>query len=75
MEHKGATLRFEVSKVNPSLIFHMYVVPMTNNVTFRIVGDGEIKYTPPIVKETNTKPTITVGKDIITTEGSAIDLM
>lgn len=38
MDHEGATLKFEVDKVNPELTFKMYVEPMSCDVVFRTVG-------------------------------------
>ncbi|KGM95680.1 hypothetical protein Z968_08465 [Clostridium novyi A str. 4552] len=58
MAHKGGVIRFEVLKVNPKLTFHMYVVPMSSNVTFRVVGEKVTtvsKPEKPVVKP-NTKP-------------------
>ncbi|KGM97634.1 hypothetical protein Z956_01310 [Clostridium botulinum D str. CCUG 7971] len=59
MEHKGGIIRFEVPRVNPKLTFHMYVVPMTSNVTFRVVGEEQNQdQTKPVEKpkENETKP-------------------
>ncbi|EDS78637.1 leucine Rich Repeat domain protein [Clostridium botulinum C str. Eklund] len=59
MAHKGGVIRFEVPKVNPKLTFHMYVVPMSSNVIFRVVGEKVTtvsKPEKPVVKP-NTKPT------------------
>ena len=39
MEHTRGVIRFEVPKVNPKLTFRMYVVPMSSDVTFRVVGE------------------------------------
>ncbi|ABK61993.1 NEAT domain-containing protein [Clostridium novyi] len=39
MEHTAGLIKFEVPKVNPKLTFHMYVVPMSSDVTFRVVGE------------------------------------
>ncbi|GAA0785575.1 hypothetical protein GCM10008909_14350 [Hathewaya limosa] len=67
MDHEGATLKFEVDKVNPELTFKMYVEPMSSNVTFRVVGEKlkfeALKDTKPANKEDKekdkTKPSTT----------------
>ncbi|KOC34043.1 NEAT domain-containing protein [Clostridium botulinum] len=65
MEHKGGIIRFEVPRVNPKLTFHMYVVPMSSNVKFRVVAEEQnqdqtkpTKPTKPVEKpkENQTKP-------------------
>ncbi|AEB75285.1 hypothetical protein CbC4_0605 [Clostridium botulinum BKT015925] len=69
MEHKGGIIRFEVPRVNPKLTFHMYVVPMSSNVKFRVVEEEQnqdqakpTKPTKPVEKpkekpkENQTKP-------------------
>ncbi|WP_196247217.1 NEAT domain-containing protein [Clostridium novyi] len=43
MAHKGGVIRFEVPKINSKLVFHMYVVPMKCDVTFRVVEDKAVK--------------------------------
>lgn len=44
MEHTAGLIKFEVPKVNPKLTFHMYVVPMSSDVTFRVVGEKVTKF-------------------------------
>ncbi|OOB76360.1 hypothetical protein AXF41_03255 [Clostridium haemolyticum] len=57
MDHTGGVIKFEVPKVDSKLTFHMYVVPMSSNVTFRIVEDKSV------IAEKPTKPTTKPNND------------
>ncbi|KEI07486.1 NEAT domain-containing protein [Clostridium botulinum] len=62
MNHKGATIEFEVPSLDSKIVFNMFVVPMNSNVAFRMVPvKSQLSAKPEetnIAEKPNVKPEV-----------------